>query len=471
MQKKITILLVISILFIQTQCSIAFPKVKPDIKTSPILTPEQWSENNIFITKDDPVINWWDKFNDTQLSGYIKDLADFNYDLQTAVARIQEAKALRAGAKSNLYPQIDANTKYSRYQFFAATKGATGKSLDLVNAGFDTSWEIDLFGKNRWEVIAATEKIEESIELKRAILISLISELASNYMELRGNQAQLANLRKNIELQATNLKLEQSRYKIGLSPEVEVIRAKSLLTSLNSQAPNLEAAIKASVYNISVLTGRNPEMLLCELLPEKPLPAPPVSVSVGLPADLILRRPDIRQSQRGLASVLASAGAAKADLYPSIKINGSIGLQDIKITDLTNITGGLWSIMPAVNWKIFDRRILKANFDANKARTRSADTELRQTVLEALKEVEININYLQASKKTEEDLLSATISSNQAYNMINKAYQIGLKNQTEVLDAEKTYINNKAQLISSKTQINLQTINLYKALGGGWQYF
>jgi len=471
MQRKITTLLAILILLIQTQSSIAFPKVKPDIKPSPIQMPEQWSENNLFIKKDDPVINWWDKFNDRQLSQYINDLANFNYDLQTAVAKIQETKALRAGAKSNLYPQIDANSKYSRYQFFAATKDATGKSLDLVNASFDTSWEIDLFGKNRWEVIAATEKIEESKELKRAVLISLISELASNYMELRGNQAQLVNLRKNIELQTATLKLEQSRFKIGLSPEVNVIRTTSLLKSLNSQVPTLEASIKAAIYNISILTGRNPDVLLTELLPEKPLPTAPDSISVGLPADLILRRPDIRQSQRKLASALASAGATKADLYPSIKINGSIGLQDIKITDLTNITGGLWSIIPSVNWKIFDRRILKANFDANKAKARSADTELRQTVLEAIKEVETNINYLQASKKTEEDLMSATISSNQAYNMINKSYQIGLKNQTEVLDAEKEYINNQAQLISSKTQINLQAINLYKALGGGWQCF
>ena len=424
-----------------------------------------------------------DQFNDPQLSVYINDVAKFNFDLQTAIARIQEERALRSGAKSNLYPQIDASTKYSRYQLFAsstelssglsrAASSFTGnKVLSTYNAGFDSSWEIDFWGKNRWNVVAATENIEVANENKRAVLISLISELARNYMELRGNQSQLAVLRKNIENQSNSLKFIQSRYKIGLSPEIDVISAQSLLESLKSQIPNLEASIKASAYNISVLTGRNPEVLLNELLLDKPLPTPVDVVAVGLPADLILRRPDIRQAQRNLGAAIASVGAAKADLYPNIKFNGSFGFEKIKIGDLINFTGGLWSISPSIDWKIFDRRSLKANLDANKAKAKSADAELRQTVLNAIKDVDTSISNLDSSRKTEKELENTTLSSQQAYNMTTKSYEIGLKSQLDTLDAEKTYINDQSQLITSKTQINLQIINLYKALGGGWQYF
>lgn len=471
MNKNILALLIILVLFVQIPCSLAFPKVNPDIKVAPIEASVDWSENNSFITKDDPIIKWWDQFNDPQLNSYINDAVNCNYELQTVVSRILETRALRAGAKSGLYPQIDANGKYSKYQFFVATQNASGKSLDLVNAGLNTSWEIDFFGKNRWNIEAATENIEVANENKRAALISLISEVATNYMELRGNQSQLAVLKKNIENQNNNLKLIQYKHKIGLLPEIDVIKAQSLLELLKSQIPNLETSIKVYAYNISVLTGRNPEVLLCELLPVKPLPIPAETVAVGLPADLILRRPDIRQAQRNLWSAIASVGAAEADLYPSIKINGSFGLQDINITDLANITGGLWSITPSVNWKIFDRSLLKANIDAAKARARSADTELRQTVLNAIKDVETGISYFDSSRKTEKELEKATLLSQQTYNMTNKAYQIGLKSQLDVLEVEKTYINNQSQLITSKTEINLRTINLYKALGGGWQCF
>jgi len=471
MFKKAAFLGIIIYLIFQPHYSLAFPKVKPGININPIDAPADWSENNSYITKNDTVIKWWDQFNDKQLSTYISDVANFNYDLQKAIARIQESKALKAGLKTTLYPQIDSSAKYSRYQFFAATNNATGKSLDLINAGFDSFWEIDLFGKNRWQVIAANERVEEANEFKRAVLISLISGVAKNYMELRGNQAQLVNLKDNIECQSKSLELVKSGFKIGLIPEIDVIRTQTLLESLKAQVPELEAAIKSSIYNISVLTGRKPNALIEELLPDKSLPEPPANIDVGLPADLIMRRPDIKQAQRNLAANLASVGASKADLYPSIKIKGSIGLGDISTKDLINITGGLWSVIPSINWKIFDRRSLKANLDTAKARVQSSDADLRQAVLNALKEVEISINNIQGSRNYEKELNSATESSHKAYSMTGRAYQIGLKNQIEVLDSQRTYLNNKTQLIDSKKQVNLDIINLYKALGGGWQNF
>lgn len=471
MYKNLTKLLIIAILTTNISYCYAFPKVKAGIKVDDVQVPTNWSVNPSSITFDNSIVKWWKLFNDEQLDNYICDLIKFNYDLHIAVSRIQEAKSLRAGAKTSLYPQVDAATKYSRYQYFAATNVATGASLDLLSAGFNSSWEIDFFGKNRWEIIAATKRIEEAENLKNAILISLISELAKNYMELRGNQALLANLKKQINIQTANLKLIESKYAIGLSPEIDVIRAKSSLESLKSRLPEIKADIKNSIYNISVLTGRDPDTLTCELLPEKPLPAVPTIISVGIPADIILKRPDVRQAQNKLAEALASAGASKADLYPSIKINGSIGLQDISLTDLANITGGLWSITPAINWKIFDRRLLKANYNASKAKVQAADGELKQTVLNALKEVESSISYLDAVKKAENKLVNATLLSENVYKKINKAYEIGLKNQIEVLDAQNTYVNNQEQLISNKTQVNIQLINLYKSLGSGWQCF
>lgn len=472
------ILFAFILLFSLLELTACMPKINPGVKVSPIQPPISWHEKSSSTTsKKDPIIKWWQRFNDPQLDNYISDVFQSNLNLQTLTARIQEERAIRMGIQSGIYPQINTTARYAKYQFSVTNidlakqyPQLTNKpSISLAEAGFDASWEIDIWGKQRWNIIAATENIEVANEYRRTVLISLIAELAKNYMELRGNQSQLQILQQNIANQAEYLKLIQSTYKIGLAAHIDTIKEQELLTTMQSQLPNLQAAIKASAYNISVLTGRNPEALLTELLPPKALPKDIKIVYVGLPADLILRRPDIRQTQRELGVAIALVGSAKANLYPTININGGVELAKLRLSDLFNLSGNLWSIVPAINWKIFDRRALTSTLEANRAKVKAADANLRQTVLNAIQDVENSISYLDASRKTANEIAKTTASSQQIYTMMKNGYHIGLKNKFDILEAKKTYLNNQTQLVATKVRINLQTINLYKALGGGWQ--
>lgn len=474
--KKTPLFLLILTLFGMVSCT---SKVNPNIKISPIKYPSSWNSKPAFIKNNDPVIAWWKQFHDPLLNKYVDDVARFNFDLRIAIARVDEERALRRGAESNLYPQISAQLKDSKYQLFNSNINASqqlptsffnnNSSINFFNMGFDATWEMDVWGKQRWNIIAAQENIEIANEYKRAVFITLISDLARNYMELRGAQSQMAILKSSIENQKNNLKLMHSRCQIGLSKKIDVINAQMLLDSMHSQLANIEAAIQAYAYNISVLTGHSPEVLSNDLLSAKQIPSPCDVIAIGLPADLIFKRPDIREAQLKLGLAIAAVGSAKADLYPSIKINGGLGFAKVKLGDLFNVTGGLWSIIPSLDFKIFDRRSLEAKLEANQAKVKEADAVLRKTVLNAIKDVETSINYLDAAKKTKADLESATLSSRKAYAMMKKAYQIGLKTQIDILDTEKIYLNNQSHLIDSKLQVNLRIINLYKVLGGGWR--
>ena len=450
-------------------------KVSPDVKLSSVQTPFKWSNKNSFINNGDPVIEWWKQFNDPQLNGYINDVLQSNFDLRAAAAKVQKVKALRTEAQSQLYPQINIQVKDSKYQIFDADNGSSlfplnnNQSLNFFDAGFDATWEIDLWGKQRWNVIAIQENIEVANEYKRAVLISLIAELARNYMELRGNQEQLVILQKNVDIQNRNLNLIQYKHKIGLSRTIDVTEAQTLFAATHSKIANLKSSIKVSAYNIAVLTGRNPDALLNELLPKKFLPRPVNVIAVGLPANLILRRPDIRQAQRELGGAIASVGSATANLYPAIGINGNIGFANMQLGDLINFKGGLWGITPSINWKLFDKKALTARLNASKEQVKVADASLRQTVLNAIKDVETSISYFDSAQKTQKDLKKAALLSLQSYNIIKESYRIGLRNKLDVLEAEKIYLNNKSQLIASEVQVNLQIINLYKSLGGGWE--
>jgi NodT family efflux transporter outer membrane factor (OMF) lipoprotein len=475
---KNIIITVLSMLICLNYISVqAFPKVKPDIKFGCVQVNEKWNSNCPYFPENDPIVKWWEQFNDKQLNDYICDIIKFNYTLQAAGFRIAEARAIRAGANADLFPQVDASVRYSRFQLFGAEfesplpNVGVSENAYTFETGFDVRWEIDLWGKKRWQVVAAEERIAETAENRRAVMISLVSELARNYMELRGNQASLCNLKLLINLQKKNLQLAETKYQIGLSTKIDVEKERENLASLFAREPEINSAIKASIYAIAVLTGRTPEALVCELQDFKSQPVPLNIVATGLPAEIILRRADIRQAQRNLGVLFAEAGTAQANLYPDIGVNGHIGFQKLKLGDLISLTGGLWSLSPYVNWKIFDRRSLIANLNAKKAQAREADANLRQTVLDALQEVETSIANLEAARNKCIDISRRLDSQKNIFNITVKGFDIGLKSQIDVIETEKKVLEAQDDAIKNQTQINIQTISLYKALGGGWECF
>jgi multidrug efflux system outer membrane protein len=466
------------------------PKVGTERDYELITTSVSWSIESPLISQVEPVVDWWKQFGDPQLVKYIEESIQFNYDLQIAIARIKEAKALRGGAAANLYPKIDAYSRFTNTRFSdnganpigqIAEKNKTlppnqrlfniGNPTNVWDLGFDAAWEVDFFGRDRWNIERANEAIEETKEYRNAVVISLIAEVARNYIELRGTQNQLVNLLEIIETQEQTIKLLSDSYEIGIGTELDIITARAKLESLQANIPELEASIKSSAYRIAVLTGRHPDALLEDLLPLKPVPLPPAILGTGVPAELVTRRPDIRKIYRNLNAKTAEIGSARAELYPRIGIRGGFGFESLKIENIFKISSRKWNVNPYINWRVFERKSIKAQILAAKARQYAVSAELNQAVLNALQEVETSIDRVAAAKNKKTALERALQSTHKTYTMTTTSFDIGLNTYLDVLKTKEEYISQRSDLIKTETQTALETISLYKALGGGWQPF
>jgi len=263
----------------------------------------------------------------------------------------------------------------------------------------------------------------------------------------------------------------QLKLDIGLGTKLEIVQASTRLETLQAQKPLLKAQIQASAHQIAILTGRTPDALNEQLSELKPLPVPPSLLEAGLPEKLIERRPDIRQAVSRVNAVIAEAGAARAELYPVIGVRGGFGFESLKIEDIFKISSRKWSVMPFINWRIFERKTLKAKVQASQARLFSESANLRQTVLEALQEAETAISMLENAKKNQLDLEISAISTQKACHMTEESYKIGLSNYLQVLEARQATLFKQDELINSRLQTSIHALKLYKALGGGWEPF
>ena len=269
---------------------------------------------------DAVLTDWWEALNDAQLVGYIQDTVKNNHDLKLAQARIREARALRRVASSRLLPSLNSGGSYqvseSSENGALGRQGLGGGEGDLFEAAFDASWEIDVFGGIRRTTESAAARLEAAGDARRDTLLSVVSEVARNYAELRGAQRRLELAEKNIRIQSDTLTLVANKFKTGLAPELDVQRARTQMKTTRSRVPGLRAAIHAAAFRIAVLTGRQPTALLDELAQPQPIPAPPEIVPVGLPSELLLRRPDVRRAERQLHAATADIGVTTAELYP-----------------------------------------------------------------------------------------------------------------------------------------------------------
>jgi len=324
--------------------------VGPDYNKPNTELGEDWVGKSVSkqYSNQEPDLTWWDSLGDPQLTAYVKEAVNSNYDLVVASARVREARALRGVASSAFYPQIDSDTSYQRFRQSEngviaigtlSDLGFADEQGDLYQAGFDAFWEIDIFGGTRRSVEAATARLEAAVENRRDVLISVIAEVARNYIELRGAQRGLEVAEKNIRIQTDTLKLVENKFKTGLSSELDVARARVQLESTKASVPPIRTSIRASAYRISVLLGQEPRVLLEELIVTKPIPGTPDIVPVGLQSDLLLRRPDIRSVERQLKAATADIGVATADLFPRFFITGAVGLESVSFTDFFKGSG------------------------------------------------------------------------------------------------------------------------------------
>lgn len=458
--------------------------VGPNYRPPETLAPTAWQEigQNGVDAQAAALTHWWQEFKDPLLDSIVARAVKSNLDLGIAEARIREARATLDATTAGYWPGLNSSASYTRSRTsenaFSSGKGSpSGSSFgggtnlehDLFMAGFDAGWEIDVFGGTRRRVEAAEATVQASIEDRRGVLVTLLGDVAKNYIDLRGFQRRLDVAQANLKAQQESLDLTRVRFDAGLASDLEVAQAEGQVSTTAAQIPTLQSALKQAAYRLDVLLGAQPGTLSSELSKDMPIPALPPQAHVGLPADLLRRRPDIRVAERQLAAATAQVGAATADLYPKLSLTGTIGLQSISASDWFSGPSRFWSIGPTISWPVFDAGKIRANIEIRSAQQEQALRLYEKAVLSAFEDVEnALVNY--GNEQTRyRSLLEAVAANRRALQMADELYRQGLVAFLNVLDAQRTLYLSESDLAQSESSMASNLVALYKALGGGWE--
>jgi outer membrane protein, multidrug efflux system len=459
--------------------------VGPDYKPPAMKLPAQWNGNDQQMkdaanqgTKAD-LATWWQAFDDPLLDAVIAQALSSNLDEKIALARIREERANVVISSAGLYPSIDTSGYYTRQRYSANTPFGFFPQLlprdeNIYEAGFDASWELDVFGDIRRGVEASKADLAASIEDARDVRVTLLAEVARDYVAVRALERRLQIARANLRDQSDSLRLAQARFEQGFAPELDVFQARSLLETTQAQVPELESELAQTVHRIGVLLGREPDALQAELSDIAPIPgiadpdAIAVQIPAGLPSDLLRRRPDIRAAEREIAAATARVGVATADLFPKFSITGTAGLESISAGDFFFGTSRMWQVGPTMTWPIFEGRI-RANIEVHNAQEEQALLTYRKTVLIALAEVEDAL-VAYAKERTRHQALAASAEDYKRSQLLAlDRYEEGYATYLDVLEAQRSLYAAQDSLAQSDQQIIDDLIAIYKALGGGWQ--
>jgi NodT family efflux transporter outer membrane factor (OMF) lipoprotein len=471
--------IVVLLAFLAGGCA-NIPSVGPDYHAPETKTPARWSEpltggetNSAAATTA-----WWKNFHDAELDSLIERAACSNLDLRIAQARVREARAEYGIAVGNLLPTVDASGSYAR-QRESQNQPLVGPGdrlppgipfeNNLYQSGFDASWEIDVFGGKRRAVEAAKAQVAAAQFGQRDVLVTLLGEVARNYVATRGYQRELEIARENIHAQERVLAITQNRFTNGLANNLDVQQAATLLANTRASVPTLETALQAAIHRLGVLLGQPPEALQTELSSVAPIPATPPEVPVGLPSELLQRRPDVAQAERQLAAATANIGVAKADLFPKFYLTGIAGYQSVSASDWFSGGSRFWSVGPTVQWNIFDAGRIRANIKIQNARQEQALAAYEQTALSAFEDVENALVAYAKEQVCRRSLEDAVKSSQESLRLANQLYTNGLSDFINVLDAERSLYQAQDALVQSDRTVSTDLISLYKSLGGGWE--
>lgn len=416
---------------------------------------------------------WWKTFHDPELDSLMTRAVQSNLNLRAAEAHIREARAMRTLVAAGLWPTGDAMAQFERQRVsangFPPIPPGIPLEGNLYQAGFDTAWEIDVFGGTRRAVEAADASLGGAVAQQRATLVSLLGEVSRDYTEARGAQRRLAIAHDSIKAEQEQVRLTQDRYHAGLTGDLDVQQASALLATTEAQVPTLETQFRQSAFALGVLLGQAPGTVLDELTNATPIPATPPAVPAGLPSDLLRRRPDIQQTERQLAAATAQIGVATADLYPKFSLTGDIGLQSLSASDWFTEGSRFWQVGPTVQWRIFDAGRIRANIRVQNARQEQALAGYEATVLNAMQEVESALTAYGKEQQRRQSLTAAANASQQALSLSQQLYQNGLTDFLPVLDAQRSLYSSQDALAQSDRDLALDLVALYKALGGGWE--
>lgn len=413
-----------------------------------------------------PDVFWWRSFGDTVLSDLVERAIAGNVDLAIARERVLEARALRDAAVGTTRPAVDARVGVTRNGPSDNAAFIRGADYSLFEAGFDASWEIDVFGRLDARVDAAEASVGSALEARQDALVSLCAEVAREYLLLRETQEQLANVRSNLDAQTETLTLTRVRATAGFSPELDVARSEVLVETTSASIPAFEGRARASIHRLGVLVGGMPGDLVGELEAPMTVATPTESIDAGLPIDVVRRRPDVRRAERELARETALTAEATANLYPRIALTASFGQAALHASDLFDASSNVWSIGGGLLAPLFHGGELRANLRAQESRRAQAALAWKGTVLDALREVEDALVGIARERERLSRLEAAAVASRRALELARDLYAQGIVDFFDVLDAQRALLDTESDLVASRGAVGFETVALYKSLGG-----
>jgi NodT family efflux transporter outer membrane factor (OMF) lipoprotein len=483
---------------VMTGCTVGPDFERPQTTTPDVFNRTQSAQASSRAVESEFSPEWWTLFNDPTLDSLEKQLADANLDVAAASARLRQSRAEQRIAGAEEYPTLDGAASYDRERGspngilsllgvtptgsqaqsasgstplgVAPLPGSKGSpAYDLYQFGFDASWELDIWGRARRGVEAATALSDVSYEDRNAVLLSARAELARDYIQLRDTQALLQIAKQNLEIAHDATKLTQTRVHEGVTTDLDVANAMAQAESIEALIPTLESRCETTINAIGVLLAKEPGALGQTLGEPHDVPALPEQVPIGFPSELVQRRPDIRKAEAQLHAATATIGMAKADFYPRISLNGSAGFQSLQLSSLADWASGQFVVGPSITLPIFEGGRLKGTLHLREAQQQEAAIVYKRTVLEAWREVDDALVVYDAEQRRR-DRLTAVVSLNQrALSIARQRYKAGAVDFLDVLNVQKQLLDAQSNLEQSKADADANLITLCKVLGGGWE--
>ncbi|HVT74213.1 MAG TPA: efflux transporter outer membrane subunit [Lacunisphaera sp.] len=416
----------------------------------------------------DPDGAWWRAFADPELGSLVDRALAANPDITIATQRVRAARAGLAFAEGRAYPQVGVGAAKMEYRKAGPLNTLYRGAYPTFQAGFDASWELDLWGGTRRAVEAAGATLQATDEARHGVQVALAAEVARTYVELRAVQRRLALAQTNLALQRRTLALTRERLQAGLASELDASRADGLVANTEAQVPLLADGIDALIHRLGLLLGEEPGALAPELTAVQPIPVAPAGIATGLPAELLRRRPDIRAAERRLAAATARVGATQAQLYPHLGLGGTLGFVSTHSEDLFEYSNRYFSVGPGLHWNLFDAGRTRAQVEVARAQADAAYAEYRKAVLGALADADNSLGALRAERERHAALVTATEAARRSVDTVTELYRQGVADFLGVIDAERSLAAAEDNLAQSDRSVSTDLIAVFKALGGGW---
>jgi NodT family efflux transporter outer membrane factor (OMF) lipoprotein len=449
--------------------------VGPDYIGPPgVAMPARWSQQMMHRAKDARELGrWWLRLRDPLLARLIDEAVPANPSVAKAMAAVREARATLAQTSAGLLPSVTGSGSVTDNKSSSAGISTGTGLVDTTpytqyQAGFDASWELDIFGGTQRSVEAALRSQQAAEEDLRYSLVTLLGDVAGYYVDARGYQARIALARRTAASQRDTERLTRTKYQAGSATAVDVAKAVAQAASTEANIPTYEAALAADLHRLDILLGRPPSAASSLLARAAPVPTPRMPLPLGIPADLLTNRPDVASAERKLAQATAKIGQAEADRYPSVSLTGSVGTSALRLGDLAKYSSVSWSVGPSISVPVFDAGKRYATVRIAEAQRDEAFATFHSTLLSALEDVENAMVSLSTERTRSGKLSEATKNYREAARLSRSLFENGSANFLDVLDAERSLYSAEDSLIQSRVAIAKNFVTLAKALGGGW---